>query len=175
MQSEKASTSHGIRAVALAVILGGMVAPLSAVCPGDIDGDDAVAVGDLLAVLADWGPTTPCPPMLPADLDGNCQVDVTDLLTVLALWGPRPPAPTGGCCLTDGSCAPLTEIDCTGADGTYLGDASECGGSGACGAGVVGACCLPSGMCVGVDVPACAALGGAYQGAGVACATDPCP
>lgn len=51
--------------------------------PGDLDGDGAVTVSDLLILLADWGPCVDCP----ADLDGNGTVDVADLLTLLAAWG----------------------------------------------------------------------------------------
>jgi hypothetical protein len=50
--------------------------------PGDLDGDGAITVSDLLILLADWGPCIDCP----ADLDGNDTVDVADLLTLLANW-----------------------------------------------------------------------------------------
>ncbi|MFK7960629.1 MAG: glycoside hydrolase family 9 protein, partial [Phycisphaerales bacterium] len=42
-----------------------------------------VGVGDLLAVLAAWGPCADCP----ADRNGDGTVDVNDLLSVLAAWG----------------------------------------------------------------------------------------
>jgi hypothetical protein len=50
--------------------------------PGDVDGDGIVDFGDLLAVLAAWGPCTGCP----EDLDGSGAVDFADLLLVLANW-----------------------------------------------------------------------------------------
>ncbi|MFK7960290.1 MAG: PHB depolymerase family esterase [Phycisphaerales bacterium] len=52
-------------------------------CPGDIDGDGDVALGDLLVVLASWGPCSGCS----ADLDGDGAVTLLDLLTVLANFG----------------------------------------------------------------------------------------
>ncbi len=49
-----------------------------------IDADGSVAVPDLLALLAAWGPNAGHP----ADLDGDGMVAVPDLLTMLAAWGP---------------------------------------------------------------------------------------
>lgn len=54
--------------------------------PGDVTGDGAVNVLDLLAVLAGWGPCPPPPASCPADLDGSGAVDIVDLLEVLANW-----------------------------------------------------------------------------------------
>lgn len=57
--------------------------------PGDVNGDGAVGIGDLLDLLAAWGPcAAPCPPQssCAADFDGDCTVGVTDLLTLLANW-----------------------------------------------------------------------------------------
>jgi hypothetical protein len=53
-------------------------------CPGDIDGDGAVGINDLIPVLAAWGPCPDCP----EDVDGDGAVGLLDLLTVLAAWGP---------------------------------------------------------------------------------------
>jgi hypothetical protein len=50
--------------------------------PGDLDGDGAVTVGDLLILLGGWGPCDGCP----SDLNGDGVVDVADLLTLLANW-----------------------------------------------------------------------------------------
>ncbi len=55
-------------------------------CPADLDGDDAVAVPDLLTLLAAWGTNPGGPP----DLDGDGTVVVPDLLQLLASWGPCP-------------------------------------------------------------------------------------
>ena len=52
-------------------------------CVGDLDGNGAVDVDDLLAVLAAWGNTEG-----PEDLDENGMVDVDDLLLLLGAWGP---------------------------------------------------------------------------------------
>lgn len=84
-------------AAALARTVGGVVdigayefgnAPLP--CPADLDGDGAVDVSDLLAMLAAWGTTPPGPPGTPPDLDGSGIVDVGDLLAVLGAWGDCP-------------------------------------------------------------------------------------
>ncbi len=53
-------------------------------CPGDFDGDGAVGIADLLALLAAWGAN----PGHPADLDGDDVVGIADLLALLATWGP---------------------------------------------------------------------------------------
>lgn len=52
-------------------------------CPGDIDGDGMVGFGDLLALLAAWGPCAGCP----EDLDDDDEVGFPDLLLLLAAWG----------------------------------------------------------------------------------------
>ena len=53
-------------------------------CAADLDGDGAVGVTELLALLAAWGPCPGCD----EDLDGDGQVAVSDLLLLLAGWGP---------------------------------------------------------------------------------------
>ena len=53
-------------------------------CPSDINGDNQVAVEDLLAVIADWGPCVGCD----GDVNNDTMVDVIDLLAVIAAWGP---------------------------------------------------------------------------------------
>ncbi len=55
-------------------------------CPWDLDNNNDVGVGDLLVLLAAWGPN----PGHPADFDGNDDVGVSDLLVLLANWGPCP-------------------------------------------------------------------------------------
>ena len=50
--------------------------------PGDVNGDGAVNVTDLLLLLEQYGPCTDCL----ADLDGNGEVNVDDALLVLADW-----------------------------------------------------------------------------------------
>ncbi len=60
---------------------------LSAVTPGDADGDGIVGILDLLAVLGAWGSCSdPCPPTCLADFDGDCSVGILDLLILLANW-----------------------------------------------------------------------------------------
>lgn len=57
--------------------------------PGDVTGDGAVDVLDLLAVVSAWGPCPPPPGACPADtapLGGDGQVDVADVLAVINHW-----------------------------------------------------------------------------------------
>ena len=51
--------------------------------PADLDGDGLVGFGDLLAVLASWGP---CEEPCPDDLDCDGEVGFGDVLAVLAAW-----------------------------------------------------------------------------------------
>ncbi len=49
---------------------------------GDLDDDGRVTFGDLVILLAAWGPCPGCP----ADLNGDGAVTVTDLLIILSRW-----------------------------------------------------------------------------------------
>ncbi|MCH7720635.1 MAG: hypothetical protein IH988_06545 [Planctomycetes bacterium] len=49
---------------------------------GDLDGDCAVGIFDLLILLRSWGPCAGCP----ADLDDDGTVGIFDLLTLLSNW-----------------------------------------------------------------------------------------
>ncbi|MGB2291979.1 MAG: trypsin-like peptidase domain-containing protein [Flavobacteriales bacterium] len=53
------------------------------VCPEDVNGDGAISVADILAVLAEFGCTTSCE----ADVDGDGNVIVSDVLALLAAFG----------------------------------------------------------------------------------------
>ena len=53
-------------------------------CPADLDGDGSVGAGDLLALLASWGPCEGCA----ADFNADGEVGAADLLILLASWGP---------------------------------------------------------------------------------------
>ena len=55
-------------------------------CDADLDGSGSVGVGDLLILLANWGPCGDCADC-PDDLSGDCSVGVSDLLILLANWG----------------------------------------------------------------------------------------
>ena len=56
--------------------------------PGDIDGDGAVDVIDLLFMLGAWAPCDdPCPRGCPADIERDGVVDTRDLLRLLGDWG----------------------------------------------------------------------------------------
>jgi hypothetical protein len=55
-------------------------------CPEDIDGDAIIGLGDLLLVLAAWGPCVDCP----EDISGDGIVDFEELLAILSEWGDCP-------------------------------------------------------------------------------------
>ena len=58
----------------------------SVVATGDLDGDGAIAIPDLLVLLDAWGPCPePCVACV-ADLDGDGIVGISDLLALLAAW-----------------------------------------------------------------------------------------
>jgi hypothetical protein len=63
--------------------------PPVAACPADVNDDGLVDGGDLSAVLATWGPSTPGQSNA-ADLNGDGLVDGNDLSAILATWGPCP-------------------------------------------------------------------------------------
>ena len=54
--------------------------------PGDLNGDGAVDIDDLLILLAAWGPCPDPPDPCPADLDEDGSVGIGDLLNLLANW-----------------------------------------------------------------------------------------
>lgn len=64
-----------------------LLTPVATPLVGDIDGDGAVGVGDLVRVILDWGPCSPNPLSCASDLDGNGAVDVGDLVFVILHWG----------------------------------------------------------------------------------------
>jgi hypothetical protein len=60
-------------------------------CIGDLDGNGAVDVEDLLDVILLWGPCVGFPFPCGADLNGDGEVGVDDLLFVILGWGPCDP------------------------------------------------------------------------------------
>ncbi|MCP3904238.1 MAG: polysaccharide-degrading enzyme [Planctomycetes bacterium] len=53
----------------------------------DLDGDGAVGFGDVLVIIAAWGPCPVPPESCEADLGGNGSVDFADILAAIATWG----------------------------------------------------------------------------------------
>ena len=51
------------------------------VCPGDLDGDNTVDIGDFLIVLGSWGGPD-------GDVNGDGTTDIIDFLIVVGNWGP---------------------------------------------------------------------------------------
>jgi probable HAF family extracellular repeat protein len=66
------------------IVVGWLLTPVDAPL-GDLDGDCRVGFGDLLALLAAWGPCVDCDEC-PADLDNDCSVGTSDLLLLLTGW-----------------------------------------------------------------------------------------
>jgi hypothetical protein len=57
----------------------------------DANGDAAVNVDDLIAVILAWGACpSACPPYCAADTNRDCQIDVDDLIAVILGWGSCP-------------------------------------------------------------------------------------
>jgi len=82
------SPGSGLEVVTITLAHGdGNGVPGACECIADVDGDEAVGVGDFLLVLAGWGP---CSPECPADIDGDGNVGITDFLRLIADWGPCP-------------------------------------------------------------------------------------
>jgi len=52
-------------------------------CIADLDGNGYVGVGDILALIDQWGVCNQCP----ADFDNSGSVDVVDLLQIVNMWG----------------------------------------------------------------------------------------
>ena len=125
-------------------------------CNGDLDGNGAVDVKDLLTIIGNFGavgdgsyrPEGDCAPMP----NGDCQVGVDDVLAVIGAFGST--CTVGGCCMDDGTCTSTAESVCDTMGGSWLGDGSDCS---AC---VIGACCLGDGTCTELLPDACAAAGG---------------
>ena len=61
----------------------GVLSPEEADCPLDLNGDQLITVGDVLAVLADFGCLTDCE----GDVNGDGQVTVGDILAMLGGFG----------------------------------------------------------------------------------------
>jgi len=56
-------------------------------CDLDLDCNDRVSTGDLLIVLADWGPNSGAD----GDVTGDGKVNINDLLLIISSWGPCEP------------------------------------------------------------------------------------
>ncbi len=68
--------------------LPGFEGDVEVVCAGDLDGDGAIGIVELLFLLAHWGACPAPPEPCPVDLNGDGSVGIGDLLLLLAGWGP---------------------------------------------------------------------------------------
>jgi hypothetical protein len=104
--------------------------PLPTECTNDVDGDMMVSVGDVLAIIGNWGVCgdgtfRPVGDVAPLP-NGDCCVGVSDVLAVIGSWGDDC-TPTGGCCSADGVCTDdMTQADCEALGNSYEGDDSVC-------------------------------------------------
>ncbi|MBT4524293.1 MAG: hypothetical protein HOI88_08695 [Phycisphaerae bacterium] len=136
-------------------------------CPADLNGDGAVNVSDVLAMVGVWGTNDPV-----ADVDGDGTVGVSDLLLIIEAWGPCPAGdPTGACCVGT-NCFIETQANCTALGGTYNGNGSACSAN-TCAPTATGACCVGT-TCSIVTQVSCLASGGTYNGDNSSCASNPC-
>jgi hypothetical protein len=141
-------------------------------CPEDVDGSGIVAVGDVLAIVGDYGDCGDGTYRPDGDVDGDCCVGVSDLLQVIAAWG-NDCTPVGACCLPGGGCSEaVTEATCVDAGGAYAGDDTSCQSANC---PELGACCFADGECADVLAVECAGLGGGFQGENSDCASANCP
>ena len=53
-------------------------------CAGDIDGNNSIGIGDLLAIIDAWGACSSCA----ADINNDGAVNINDLLYIVGNWGP---------------------------------------------------------------------------------------
>jgi hypothetical protein len=92
-------------------------------CPGDLNGDDTVDIGDLLALIGTWGPCANCV----ADVNNDGSVDVADILQLIVFWGECPEdAPLGACVIPNQSCTIVNEADCTSSGGMGWLESGSC-------------------------------------------------
>ncbi len=144
-------------------------------CTVDVDGDSVVSVGDVLAIIANWGecgdgtfrPAGDVSPMP----SGDCCVTVGDILAVVGAWG-EDCSPRGACCSQSGVCTDtLTESECLALNGSYMSDDTLCSDS-QC---ISGACCIDAVTCNdGLGMWYCNQLGGTFRGTGSLCASVDC-
>jgi hypothetical protein len=140
-------------------------------CPEDVDASGIVAVGDILATVANWGDCGDGTYRPLGDVDGDCCVTVADLLQIIGAWG-NDCAPTGACCLPGGGCSDaVTESVCVAAQGDFQGADSNCSTSNC---PDPGACCFDDGTCQFVMATDCSQLGGGFQGEGTNCKSANC-
>lgn len=59
-------------------------------CDPDLNGDHTVNVGDLLAIITEWGACPGVPAPCRGDVNASLTVDVADLLLVISAWGACP-------------------------------------------------------------------------------------
>jgi hypothetical protein len=141
-------------------------------CPEDVDSDGIVAVGDLLAIIADFGDCGDGTYRPAGDVNGDCCVTVSDVLAVVGSWG-NDCTPIGACCLPEGGCLQMTAEACSWeANGTYQGNDTDCATANC---PSPGACCFLDGSCDVMMATKCITAGGGFEGNDTDCETTECP
>ncbi|MFB3908617.1 MAG: PPC domain-containing protein [Candidatus Eisenbacteria bacterium] len=82
------------------------------------------------------------------------------------------PLPIGACCLADGSCVAIQQVDCVAQGGEYQGSGTGCQPN-PC-PQPVQACCLSDGSCLLLTGPSCAEIGGTPLAPESVCDPNPC-
>lgn len=82
-------------------------------------------------------------------------------------------SPSGACCLPNGDCDFVTEAECAGLGGGYLGDEVQCG-IGSCQSLNVACCFEATGGCLTLPASSCASAGGVSGPLGSTCAGWTC-
>jgi len=87
-------------------------------------------------------------------------------------WSITCPPPVGACCLPDGACLLITEVECLTMGGIWYGPTTGCDPN-PC-PQPVGACCFPDGTCAMYTRVDCANAAGIWLGGGSTCDPNPC-
>lgn len=105
--------------------------------------------------------------------DGRYQLRLKKPTGAAAQPPPSPPTALGACC-TDGFCQVMSESDCTGGGGDYLGDETDCSGVDC----TSGACCQSNpaiaGECQDLSSPLLCTGSNIWHGFGTTCADTRC-
>ncbi|MEE2906836.1 MAG: hypothetical protein VX527_03290, partial [Planctomycetota bacterium] len=139
-------------------------------CATDIDGSMVVDVADVLSIIEDFGDCGDGTFRPEADVDGDCCVTVGDILEVISQWGDICAEP-GACCLADGACVDITELECFSSGGNFNGIGIPCYDVNC---PIPGACCLSDVECAVLFLDDCLDQDGDFRGYGTSCEQIDC-
>jgi hypothetical protein len=78
----------------------------------------------------------------------------------------------GACCMSDGTCTFVSQVNCFNAGGVFTSVGTTCAQANC---PQPAACCLSNGTCISATPASCSSQGGIFQGAGSTCGTITCP